>query len=207
MISAVCDSTGFTITVDETCRAASYSWIDWTSTFVDGVITEVEMPAAAGATCLVDTAASAAATAWTYTVAFTECNIASPLTDTTADGNGILWHTYSLYLNYDNVIATAQGYGNLQQLDQTLVECRIPANLQENAVSGTITITDTDLIQDESSYVDLWSKLQLDVLSGGFGTTAVYSSALAPGESIGLGENVKLQINDVASGTVTQDYK
>ena len=166
------------------------------------------MPATPGATCLVDTAASTAASAWTYTVAFTDCYLAAPVTDTTADPNGILWHTYRLYLNCDNAIATAQGTGNLQQLDQALVECKIPANLQENAVSGTITITDTeDLIPDESSDVDLWSKLQLDVLSGGFGTTAVYSSALAPGESIGLGENVKLQINDVASGTVTQDYK
>ena len=166
------------------------------------------MPAAPGATCTVDTATSTANSVWTYTVAFTACNIAAPVLSA-ADANLITWNTYSLYLNYDNVIATAQGTGNLQQLDQTLVECRIPANLQENAMSGTITVTSTgDLIPDESSDVELWSSLQLDVLNGGTAAAAVYAgAALGAGSSIELGEHVKLQINDVASGTVTTDYK
>ena len=29
LFTATCDSSGFVITVDETCRAASYGFIDW----------------------------------------------------------------------------------------------------------------------------------------------------------------------------------
>ena len=199
----MCDNTGFKITVDETCRASHYAWIDWSSTFIDGDGSTVEMPASAGTTCKVVDGAR-----WTYTVAFEECNLAAPVKDGKADDNGVFWHTYSLYLNYDNKIDSANGVGNLQQLDQTLVQCRVPANLQENAVSGTITITDTaDLIPNASTDVDLWSKLQLDVVSGGFLATAKYGPVLAADSTIGLGEHVKLQINNVANGTVTNDYK
>ena len=84
-----------------------------------------------------------------------------------ADSNLIKWNTYSFYLNYDNTIATAQDTGDLQQLDQTLVQCRLPAKCQENAMSGTISVTSIiDLIPDESSDVELWSSLQLDMLKG-----------------------------------------
>ena len=55
--------------------------------------------------------------------------------------------------------------------------------------------------------VALWSQLQLDVLSGGFLTRAKYDEVLAANSNIGLGEHVKLQINDIAKGTVTRDYK
>ena len=203
LISAVCDHVGFTITVDETCRAANYWWLDWRSTFIDGNSLVVKMPSYPGTSCL----AIGTGAAWEYTVGFSECNLVAPVLSS-ADANGIKWHVYSLYLNYDNAIDPAQGIGNLQQLDQTLVQCRIPANLQENAMSGTVTITDTaDLIPDESSDVDLWSNLRLDVLSGGTSATASYSSTLFAGSSIGLGEHVKLQINDVAPGTMTTDYK
>ena len=208
MISAECDSTGFTITVDETCRKDHYSWIDWSNTFLDGVVTVVEMPASPGA-CVVNTADSTTAGAWTYKNAFTECNVADPVKSAPDATTKIAWNTYTVYLNYDGAIDSTLGTGNLQQLGQTKIECRIPANLQENAIPGSITITDTaDLIPDEASDVELWTKLQLDVLKGGTAATANYATAaLAASSTIELGEHVKLQINDVASGTVTTDFK
>ena len=53
----------------------------------------------------------------------------------------------------------------------------------------------------------MWSQLQLDVVSGGFLATAEYGTVLAADSSIGLGEHVKLQINNVPKGTVTNNYK
>jgi len=199
LISAVCDATGFTITVDETCRGTGYSWIDWTSTFIDGVIGTVEWDSttAPATECQADGTGSA----WEYTVAFTECNLADPVVDTSTVGtDGITWYTYSLYLNYDNVIATAQGTGNLQQLDQTLIQCRIPKNLQENGIPGTITITDTgDIVPDVTSDVDLWDMLQLDVAKGGNAVASSFDGTylLPDGSdaSVELGEHIKLKIN------------
>ena len=204
-MSAVCDSTGFTITVDETCRGTYYDWIDWTSTFANGAIAVKEMPGGtAGTSC----AAVGSGAAWEYTVGFAECGILAPVLSA-ADANDIKWYTYSIYINYDNDIATAQGTGNLQQLDQTLVECRIPANFQENAIAGDITVTDTnDLIPDETSDVELWDELQLDVLVYDL-TSSAYGTALSTGSSIQLGDKVKLQINQ-KTGTavdVTTGYK
>ena len=40
LLDATCDSNGFVIKVDETCRAASYNWVDFGSgSFVWGVST------------------------------------------------------------------------------------------------------------------------------------------------------------------------
>ena len=124
LISASCDGTSFTITVNETCRGSHYSWIDFNSTFVDGNVSTVEMPDPLGATCKAD----GAGTAWEYSFAFTECNV-GPATGPTAGGAGdpagVEWWTYSVYLNFDNTIAAALGTGNLLQLNQTLVKILI----------------------------------------------------------------------------------
>ena len=191
--------------MDETCRLASYNWIDWASTFANGDVAVKEMPAAtAGTAC----AAVGSGAAWEYTVAFTECGILAPELSA-ADGNGIAWYTYGVYINYDNDIDALQGTGNLQQLDQTLVECRIPANFQENAIAGEITVSDSDdLIPDETSDVDLWDELQLDVLVYDLATSA-YGAALSTAQTIQLGDKVKLQINQKtgAAVDVTAGYK
>ena len=62
---------------------------------------------------------------------------------------------------------------------------------------------------DQASDVELWSKLQLDVLKGGTAATANYATPpLVIGDDIELGEHVKLLISDVTGGTtVTTDYK
>ena len=122
LISATCTSTGMTITVDETCRAEFYPWIDFKdATFVDGDVNTVEMPASPGSTCVAD----GTGTDWKYQFLFTQCNFdAAMLNDTHPDTQGITWYTYSAYLNYDSPIATAQfvGIGNIKQLDQESVK-------------------------------------------------------------------------------------
>ena len=51
---------------------------------------------------------------------------------------------------------------------------------------------------------ELWNQLQLDCYKGGTGATPVYpEEPLAEGETIMLGENVKLAI----SGEATLNYK
>ena len=204
-MTAVCDATGFTITVDETCRGLSYDWIDWTSTFANGAVAVKEMPeGTAGTSC----AAVGSSGVWTYTVGFAECGILAPVLSV-ADTNGIKWYTYGVYINYDNEIDAAQGTGNLQQLDQTLVECRIPANLQENAVAGDISLSDSnDLIVDNTIDVDLWDELQLDVLVYDLAISS-YGTALGTGSTVQLGDKVKLQINQKTGSAVdvTAGYK
>jgi len=205
LISAECDETGFTITVDETCRAAAYSWIDFESgTFIDGVQTKVSV----GYMDTIDSECKPVATngEWVYTVAFTQCNLADAVKGVVDTSTGIAWHTYSLYLNYDRTLS--QPGWNLQQLDQTLIQCRIPANLQENAIPGDITITDADdLVPDESSDIDLWDELQLDVISGGNAKDASWATEnLATGAEVELGEHIKLKINDKTGSSATTDY-
>jgi len=211
LISAECDETGFTVTVDETCRAAAYSWIDFESgTFIDGVQTKVSVgsPSTIASECKPVATMGNPDYNWVYTVAFTECNLADAVKGVVDTSTGIAWHTYSLYLNYDNVIDSAQGTGNLQQLDQTLIQCRIPANLQENGIPGRITITDADdLVPDESSDIDLWDELQLDVISGGNAKDASWAAGnLGSGATVELGEHIKLKINDKTGSSATTDY-
>ena len=170
LISAVCDSTGFTIIVDETCRSGSYTWIDWASTFANGVDTVKEMPKSNPTECSAD----GTGTDWKFIVGFTECGIVAP-TLSVADENGIKWYTYGVYINYDNDIGTAQGNGHLQQLDQTLVECRIPSTLVKKAVVGNITFYNNDLVLDHTSEVDLWDELQVHVQPKSSAKTASFT--------------------------------
>ena len=140
----VCDSIGFTITVNEVCRSTNYHWIDWTSTFANGNSLIKTMTGASLPEC----GADGTGAAWTYTVGFAECGILDPILSV-ADEDGIKWHTYGLYVNYDNAIASSQGTGNFKQLEQTFVECRIPSNLQKD--TGMIILSDrNDLTPDEA---------------------------------------------------------
>jgi len=50
-------------------------------------------------------------------------------------------------------------------LGQTLIECKIPANLQESADSGVV-LTDAEVIGNQEVDVELWKSLQLDVYKG-----------------------------------------
>ena len=91
----------------------------------------VKMPKNPEPSCVVDGSSGA----WKYTVAFTECNIAPPSGPSLVpDSAGLYWYTYSIYLNYDNVVDPIFGTGNIQQLSQTLLQCRVPANIKENSV-------------------------------------------------------------------------
>ena len=57
MLDATCDSSGFVIKVDETCRAASYSWINFGSgSFVWGVSTVETLAEAFTAASVTDAA-------------------------------------------------------------------------------------------------------------------------------------------------------
>ena len=57
MLDATCDSSGFVIKVDETCRAASYNWIDFGSgSFVWGVSTVETLAEAFTAASVTDAA-------------------------------------------------------------------------------------------------------------------------------------------------------
>ena len=58
LLDATCDSSGFVIKVDETCRDASYSWINFGSgSFVWGVSTVETIAEALTAANVADTAA------------------------------------------------------------------------------------------------------------------------------------------------------
>ena len=61
---------------------------------------------------------------WVYTVAMTECGIATPILGTPDVTTGIAYYEYILYLNFDNTIESANGNGNLQQLGQTKLTCK-----------------------------------------------------------------------------------
>ena len=52
--------------------------------------------------------------------------------------SGITWYTISVYLNYDHPIDASSGTGNLQQLDQTTVKCRIPSTLTPFFIGGSV---------------------------------------------------------------------
>ena len=70
-----------------------------------------------------------------------------------------------------------------------------------------MVITSTaDLVPDESEDVNLWTALQLDVFNGGTEATAAYTTALAAGGSIELGEHVKLEVTS-STLTLGTDYK
>ena len=161
----------------------------------------MEEPADVGAACLpLDSTLDDDSFAWQYTVPFSDCNQAGPV-DSEPDANGIEWFEYALYLNYVAAINPDFGVGNLQQLEQTVLSCRIPSNMQENAMTGDITIgTDGEdsVISDQVSDIELWTNIQLDVYQGGFDFTPSYDEdPITDGGTIGIGENVKLQINDV----------
>jgi len=203
LIVPSCDHEKFTLDIDETCRGAEYNFIDWSSTFVDGVVGTVQMPSSLTTGCGADGSGSA----WKFETKFTECNIAAPV-DVVDTATGITYLTYTMYLNFDNAIAAAQGTGNLQQLGQTKITCRVPKNLQENALTGKITIQDSDPIPDVTKDIKLWEFLQLDVYSGGMAGTASWAgTALTTGATINLGENVKLKIDNTASNTVLSNYE
>ena len=149
---------------------------------------------------------------WQYTPTFTDCNQGVAVV-TAADDNGVQWYEYALYLNYVAAINPSHGTGSLQQLEQTTLKCRVPANMQENAMIGDITIVNggaDSVIEDQLIDIEMWSNIQLDVYQGGFTATPAYGNPITNGGTIGIGENVKLQINDVAGGVgtpMTQDYK
>ena len=201
LLTATCDHESFVITVDEACRAAEYDFVDWTKTFVDGVITNVDLVAAdiaSNSQCGV----VAVSNQFEYDTLFSQCNIIIPTTASDADENGITWYTYTIYLNFDSPI-TSDGTGNVQQLGQTQIDCKVPANVQENG-AGEVTISDPDIIEDQVNEVPLWSSLQLDVDKGGSGNVPAYTGTpLSSGDAVGLGEHVKLTI----SGEATTNYE
>jgi len=203
LIVPTCDHEKFTITVDETCRGAEYNFINWGSTFVNGVVGTVQMPGSNPTECAADGSGSE----WKFETKFTECGIATPV-DVVDAATGITYLTYTLYLNFDGSIAAAQGTGNLQQLGQTKIECKVPKNFQENATSGKVTITDSDPIPDVTKVIELWKFLQLDVYSGGMtGTPSWATAALPASSSINMGENIKLKIDNTATNTVLSNYE
>ena len=213
LISAECDSSGFTVAVNEACRAEKYDWIDWSSTFIDGDTTVVAVPTGIGAACLATATTLPDNTGqWKYVVPFSDCNMAD-VVESDPDTNGIAWFEYALYLNYVAEIDSALGTGSLQQLEQTVMKCRVPSNMQENAMTGDIEIInggDDSVIEDQLIDIELWTKLQLDVYQGGFTSVPAYGDPISDGGTIGIGENVKLQINDipeVGKTPMTNDYK
>jgi len=200
LITATCSSTGFSIAIDETCRAAHYPFLDWSVAYLDGDQASSSF-ASAAATCKVET--DTANSQYVFTAAFTECNIGAA-TDVAADTTGIAWSSYTVYLNFDSAITSAaNGNGNLNQMAQTTIVCRLPKNFQENALSGSIEITDGDLIEDESKDYEMWtSGLSLKVQKGGTSDTPNYIDVPSTGGSIALGENVKLLLE----GTATNNF-
>ena len=62
------------------------------------------------------------------------------------------------------------------------------------------------MVPDQSDDVNLWTMLQLDVFNGGTAATAAYTTALAAGGTIELGEHVKLEVTSTAL-TLGTDYK
>ena len=104
-----------------------------------------------------------------------------------------------MYLNFDNPIATANGNGNIQQLGQTKITCKIPANFQENA-SGSITISDADLIPDLESQFKIFSHLKLQVEQT--------ATAGSPITAATLGEQVSLKVKEGTTLTaLTNKFK
>ena len=204
LLSAVCDvTTGFTITVDETCRGSDYSFVDWTGAFLNGdsAVTDYATGTDDGAGGVdTDCTADGTSGSWQFVTPFSKCGVVVPTTAGAADGNGISWYEYDIYLNFDSSIATANGNGNIQQLGQTKITCKIPANFQENG-AGVVTLTDPDIIEDLSQEVTLWDQLSLKIDKGGTAATAAWTGAdLGASPTIDLGEHVKLYI-DVGTAT------
>jgi len=90
---------------------------------------------------------------------------------------------------------------------ETLIQCRVPANLQENAIAGAVIVSGSDdLVPDNSADVNLWESLELEIFQGGTGSTPNYGAAMASGGTIQLGEHVKLEITSNSLNLDT-DYK
>ena len=117
-----------------------------------------------------------------------------------ADANGIAWYKYDIYLNFDSTIRN--GTGNLQQLGQTKITCKIPANLQENG-AGALSLSER-IIANKTQEIPLWDRMSLKIEKGGTAATAVWSEWR--GDNIALGEHVKLHI-EVEIATLAQRYK
>ena len=119
------------------------------------------------------------------------CNLQEP--QIIPDENGVDWYTYTVFLNFDNQNSAEPAFIPLQQ---TRVECRIPAKIQESA--NEVNLADGgDIIDGQVADEKLWETLQLDVYNGGTGPIPQYpQNPLASGETIMLGENVKLAISD-----------
>lgn len=144
---------------------------------------------------------------WVYQLAFNQCNIMGSFLEVNPDTDGMDYHAYSVYLNFDHhVEGSTEGVGNVIQIGQTKIQCRIPANLQENAYIGQITVED-EQFTDEIAISKLWSKLQLDVITGGVDVLAQWNSPLTSGSTIPLTSHVKLEVNNQGGSNALSDYK
>ena len=89
---------------------------------------------------------------------------------------------------------------NIQQLGQTKITCEIPASLTLSSASGSITISDADLIPNLESQFEIFFHLSLQVEKSAAAGTAITSATL--GEQISL----KLLEDSTLSG-LTNKFK
>ena len=200
------------ITVDETCRAAYYPFIEWKKAFITGDITVYQDAAStlAVAPCIPIGTSSK----WVYTINPHTPDCALTVTSEAGSaGNGMIdYWVYQAYLVYDQAIAAANGEGNLQQVDRTSIKCKIPKNFQENGAIGTVAIAEVDdIIPDYEDIINIWEEIKLSIFKGGYddttaGSTVAWAS-VAAGTDIGLGEMVKLELENTNSLTYITDYK
>ena len=199
LIIPSCSDSGFVIIIDEICREEEYSYVNFEhAAFVSGNIAVIDKPDPIANEC-VPAAVSYANDAglpvakWTWTFGYSQCDVESSVL-LEADENGIAWNVYTVYLNFDGEVSGEYGSGSFQQLDQTKLECKIPANIQQNGLVN-IGIVNVDPLEDVSAHYELWDQFELNVYRGGIGANASWNdSAVAAGESIDMGEHVKLKI-------------
>lgn len=180
-------TTGFTITVNEACRASYFTMVDFANSFVwkDSTVTAMATPTGSGAADVVagETCANAAGTAINMkpaatgitdsatTAAFGWAEVplsCATMTQVASASGSNEYVKYELYWNSQFVDGTITQ--NMYQLGQVKFTCRIDP-YQEDA--GVVTISeDTAVADPNDKYVDIAAGLELKVNKADFDTAS-----------------------------------
>jgi len=190
LFHATCNKDGFTITINEDCRQSDFSGIDFTNSFMFGRASQTQRVTATGTAsasvadyvdnCSTDPtfgsmcadvcpgepvaasvnipaygASTVVKDSWQWNIPFNNCAVQGQLH--TATGPDQYWWYYDLYFNSFNDHAD-----NLVQMGQVKFQCQLK-DFQED--SGSVVITEDDMVADADFQLRLHDYLQLAVKS------------------------------------------